>query len=162
MKKTSRVTALLLTLTAMLLLLCACGEPAAKNVPVSELCDKVASAVAAIAKADMQDPGENYVKGYMKKDASEIGEYVIRKNVMGTSLDEFGIFKAGAMTTDELKDMISAYLEILKASQMGYFPEEEPKLEASEIKVCGDYVMYCILGDADKEAAFNAFADALK
>ena len=40
-------------------------------------------------------------------------------------------------------------------------PEEKPKLESAEVHVKGDYVMYCILSDKDKTAAFKAFEDAL-
>lgn len=152
--------ALSLLLAALMLtgLLCACGG-SAKNVPVSELSEKVC---AALGKTDMTDPGANYVKGYMKHDASELGEYVIMKNVMGTSIDEFGIFKAGDLSTDALKEMIEGYLQILVDSWMNYQPEEKPKLDGAEIKVVGDYVMYTILSDADREAAFGAFSDALK
>lgn len=148
-------------LAAVLLagLLCGCGGSVRNDVPVSELSDKVC---AALGKTDMTDPGPNYVKGYMKKDAAEIGEYIILKNVMGTSIDEFGIFKAGNLSTDELKGMVGDYLQLLLDSWMNYQPEEKPKLDGAETKVVGDYVMYCILSDADRDTAFKAFSDALK
>ena len=159
MKKMRKTVSLLLAIVMLSALLCACGGSSAKNVPVSELSDKVCTA---LGKTDMADPGENYVKGYMKRDASEIGEYVIMKNVMGTNIDEFGVFKADKLSTDELKGMIEGYLQILVDSWMNYQPEEKPKLDGAEIKVSGDYVMYCILGDADRDTAFGAFTDALK
>lgn len=158
MKKYTKAVSLLLAAVMLAGLLCACGG-SAKNVPVSELSEKVCSA---LGKTDMADPGENYVKGYMKHDAAEIGEYVIMKNVMGTNIDEFGIFKAGNLSVNELKEMIEGYLQILVDSWMNYQPEEKPKLDGAEIKVVGDYVMYCILTDAGKDVAFGAFSDALK
>ena len=158
MNKTAKIISLLLAAAMLAALLCACGG-SAKNVPVSELSDKVC---AALGKSDMADPGANYVKGYMKHEASELGEYVIMKNVMGTNIDEFGIFKAGNLSTAELKEMIEGYLQILVDSWMNYQPEEKPKLDGAEVKVIGDYVMYCILSDADRDAAFGAFSDALK
>ena len=158
MKKYTKAVSLLLAAVMLAGLLCACGG-SAKNVPVSELSEKVCSA---LGKTDMADPGENYVKGYMKHDAAEIGEYVIMKNVMGTNIDEFGIFKAGNLSADELKEMTEGYLQILVDSWMNYQPEEKPKLDGAEVKVVGDYVMYCILSDADRSTAFGAFSDALK
>ena len=32
----------------------------------------------------------------------------------------------------------------------------------AEVKVQGDYVMYCILSDTEKTTAFKTFTDALK
>ena len=159
MKHVSKAVSLLLAAVMLAGLLCACGGSEAKNVPVTELSSKVCEA---LGMTDMTDPGANYVKGYMKHDASELGEYLIQKNVMGTSIDEFGIFKAGSLSTDELKEMIEGYLQLLLDSWMNYQPEEKPKLDGAEVKVVGDYVMYAILSDADRDAAFKAFSDALK
>ena len=148
----------LLLIAAVLTALCACGGKT-KNVPVSELADKVC---AALGKQDMADPGANYVRGYMRRTPDEIGEYVILKNVMGTNIDEFGIFKAGTMDAAAIKEMIEGYIKILQDSWMNYQPEEEPKLKGAEVRTVGDYVMYVILSDADKETAFKAFNAALK
>ena len=81
---------------------------------------------------------------------------------MGTSIDEFGVVKAGTMDAAAIKEMIEGYLKILQDSWMNYQPEEEPKLKGAEIRTVGDYVMYTILSDADKETAFKAFESALK
>ena len=159
MKNFQKIIALVLTVTALCALLCGCGGGKVKDVPVNELADKVC---AALGKSDMADPGANYVKGYMKHSPEEIGDYVILKNVMGTNIDEFGIFKAGTMDAAALKEMINGYIKILQDSWMNYQPEEEPKLKGAEIRTVGDYVMYTILSDADKETAFKAFESALK
>ncbi len=159
MKKLQKIISLLLAAAALCALLCACGGGKTKNVPVSELADKVC---AALGKTDMADPGANYVRGYMRRTPEEIGEYVILKNVMGTNIDEFGIFKAGTMDAAALREMIEGYIKILQDSWMNYQPEEEPKLKGAEIRSSGDYVMYVILSDADKTTAFKAFTDALK
>lgn len=156
-KQKNRVISALLAAALLCALLCACGKT--KDVPVSELADAVCQA---LGRDDMADPGEIYVKGYMKKSAEEIGEYVILKNVMGTSIDEFGIFKAGTMKVDALKTMVEDYLQLLQDSWMNYQPEEKPKLDAAEVKVTGDYVMYCILSDEDRASALDAFSAALK
>lgn len=158
MKNIKKPISLLLAVCALTALLCACGGTV-KNVPVADVAAKVS---AALGKTDMADPGANYVKGYMRHSPEEIGEYLIQKNVMGTNIDEFGIFKAGTMDAAALKDMIDGYIKILQDSWMNYQPEEEPKLKGAEVKTVGDYVMYAILSDADKETAFKAFESALK
>ena len=159
MKNIKKIISLLLVAAALAALLCACGGSKVKDVPVSELADKVA---AALGKSDMETIPDNYVKGYFRHDPSELGDYAILKNVMGTSIDEFGIFKAGTMTADQLKTMIEDYIKVLQDSWMNYQPEEKPKLDGAEIKTVGDYVMYASLSDADKETAFKAFEGALK
>ena len=159
MKNIKKALSLLLAVCALAALLAGCGGGKTKDVPVSELADKVS---AALGKSDMADPGANYVRGYMRRTPDEIGDYIIRKNVMGTNIDEFGIFKAGTMDAAALKEMIDGYLKILQDSWMNYQPEEEPKLKGAEVKTVGDYVMYVILSDADKAAAFKAFEAALK
>jgi hypothetical protein len=159
MKNYRRIISFLLAVTALAVLLAGCGGGKTKDVPVSDLADKVC---AALGKSDMADPGANYVKGYMKHSPEEIGDYIILKNVIGTNIDEFGIFKAGTMDAAALKTMIEGYIKILQDSWMNYQPEEEPKLKGAEVKTVGDYVMYAILSDADKTTAFKAFETALK
>ncbi len=159
MKNFKKTISLLLAIIALAALLAGCGGSKVKDVPVNELADKVA---AALGKSDMADPGANYVKGYMKHSPEEIGDYVILKNVMGTSIDEFGVFKAGTMDAAAIKEMIEGYLKILQDSWMNYQPEEKPKLDGAEIRVVGDYVIYAILSEADREAAFAAFEKELK
>ena len=149
---------LLLVCAALAALLTGCGGKT-KDVPVKDLADKVS---AAIGNSDMETIPDNYVKGYLRHEPSELGEFVILKNVMGTSIDEFGIFKAGAMTADQLKTMISDYIKLMQDAWMNYQPEEKPKLDNAEVKTVGDYVMYAILSDTDRAAAFKAFEGALK
>ena len=41
-------------------------------------------------------------------------------------------------------------------------PGERPKLDSAEVKIVGNYVMYAILSDSDRTAAFDAFSKALQ
>ena len=159
MKKDTRLVSLLLCLLLLTALLCGCGS-AAKSVPVAELVDAVTSAA---GLGELADPGESYVRGYLKKSADELGEYAIRMNVTGTNIDEFGIFKAGKLTVKELEETVKGYLQTRQDGWMDeYMPEEKPKLLSAEVKTVGDCVMYAILSDADRTAAFDAFSSALK
>lgn len=159
MKHIKKPLSLLLAVCALAALLAGCGGGKTKDVPVQELADKVG---AALGKSGMEAVPENYVKGYMKHSSEEIGDYIILKNMMGTNIDEFGIFKAGKMDAAAIKDMVNGYIKILQDSWMNYQPEEEPKLKGAELRTVGDYTMYVILSDADKETAFKAFEAALK
>ena len=156
-----KAISLLLALVMCLALLTACGGSAKKDVPVSDISAKVSDA---IGKTDsLVAVDSNYIRGYMKVDAAQFGEYSMMINAYGANIDEYGIFKAGDMSTKDIKTAVDAYLELRKAAWMDeYMPEEKPKLTNAEVRVSGDYVMYCILSDDDKAAAFGAFEDALK
>lgn len=162
MKKIYKISALVLALAMLCAMLCACGDNSdEKNVAVSEIAANVANT---IGKSDaLTSVDANWIKGWMKTDADELGEYVVMVNAYGANVDEFGVFKAGEMSASEIKTMLENYLKLRMDSWMDeYMPEEKPKLESAEIKVSGSYVMYCILSDSDSSAAFAAFEEALK
>lgn len=141
-----------------LMLLCACGSSETeKSVAIADL---AAAVDEALDKGDsLVAVDENYIKGYMKMDVSEI-EHTVKINAYGANIDEYGVFKGD---TKEIKSMLESYLKLRKESWMDeYMPEEKPKLTSAEIKTSGSYVIYCILSDADKTAAFDAFEETLK
>ena len=160
MKKFRVYAALVIAVMMFGIVFSACGSSAAKDVPVADVVEAVSKAV---GKTDLADPGESYVKGYMKKSAAEIGDYAIRMNVTGTNIDEFGVFKAGTMTVKELETLVKDYLQLRQDGWMDeYLPQEKPKLMNAEVNTVGDYVMYAILSEADCAAANDAFEAALK
>lgn len=161
MKKAS---SLLLSLTLLLsLLLTACGGTAVKNdVAVSELGTSIDSAIG--NSGDMVDAPESYITSSMKLDISSVSEYVVKINSRGVNIDEYGIFKAADdAQLKELQTLVKDYLQFrLDTWMVEYMPEELPKLESAEIKTVGNYVMYAILSDSGKKAAFSALEDSLK
>ena len=160
MKNKNRFAALLLALTMVLALLCACGNT--KDVEVSEI---VAALDAALNKGDnLVAVDETYIKGYMKLDVSEYDGFTVKINAKGVNIDEYGVFRAkDSSQVKDIKSAVEGYLQLRIDSWMDeYMPEEKPKLSAAEVQTRGNYVMYCILGDADKSAAFDAFDGALK
>jgi len=159
MKKLKKCIALLVIAATLFTLLVSCGDGREKDVSAAELADAVEKA---IGKSDMKDPGESYVKGYMKRSAEELGDFAIRKTVVGTSIDEFGVFKAGSMSTAELRSMLEGYIKLLQDAWMNYQPDEKPKLDGARITVQGGYVLLTILSDSDSDAAVKAFKAALK
>ncbi len=162
MKHLKKAISLLLAVLTLCTLLCACGGSSAKNVPAAQISEAVN---AAIGKADsLTNPPDSFITGYMKTEPSKFGDYVVCINAYGANIDEYGIFKAGAdMDAAAVKKTVEDYLALRLASWMEeYMPEEKPKLTNAEVRTEGDYVMYCILSDDDKAAAFQAFANVLK
>ena len=145
------------------MLLTACGGGSVKNdVAVSELAGSIDSAID--PDGELLDAPESYITSNMKLDLSTVSEYTVKINSRGVNIDEYGIFKA----TDDaqlqsLQTMVNDYLKFRVDSWMvEYMPEEFPKLQNAEVKVVGNYVMYAILSDSDKTAAFSAFEGSLK
>ena len=161
MKRIIRVILAALLLCAAFLTGCG-GETAQKDVPPAELSNAV---LEAIGMADtMVDMTGVVVEGYMSLSADQFGGCIVYHNSYGTGVDEFGVFKAGTLTAAEVRSAVEDYLEVLRETSMAplYTPEEVPKLEGAEVRAVGDYVMYCVLSDADRDAAFDAFESALK
>lgn len=99
-----------------------------------------------------------------KMDVSGASEYVIKINSYGVNIDEYGIFKAkDSASVPAVKKAVDNYIQNRKDAWMSeYMPEEYPKLDNAEVEVLGSYVMYAILDEADKAAAFTAFEAELK
>ncbi|MCM1149055.1 MAG: DUF4358 domain-containing protein [Butyricicoccus sp.] len=161
MKNKKRFGAAVLALAMVFALLCACGS-AAKDVAIE---DVVSTVDTALNKGDnLVEVDANYIKGYMKIDAAAYEGFTVKINAYGANIDEYGVFKAkDSAQAKEAKAAVEGYLQLRLDSWMdAYMPEEKPKLTSAEIKTSGNYVMYCILSDADKSAAFGAFDGALK
>lgn len=161
MKKTLSILLPALLLCALLLTGCG-GETTQKDVSLDELSGAV---LEAIGMTDtMVDTTDVIVEGFLQLSPDQFGGCVVYRNSYGTSVDEFGLFKAGTLTLEEIKSAVEDYLNVLRETSMAalYTPEEVPKLEGAQVRTVGDYVMYCVLSDADMDAAFDAFASALQ
>lgn len=160
MKKTFSLILAMQLLCA--LFLTACGETSQQDVSSADLSKKV---LEAIGRADtMVDTTGVVVEGYMHLSTDQFGDCSVYHNSYGTGVDEFGVFKAGTLKAVEIMGVVEDYLVMLRETSMAalYTPEEVPKLDGAEVRAIGDYVMYCVLSDADRDAAFDAFASTLK
>lgn len=159
MKKQVRYLALALVLALTLPVLAACGGGDGKEPKVSfdEMVAAVDKAIGNDGTMIAVDAG--YLKGSMKMEAADYAEYVVKINGFGVSIDEYGIFKGGdADQVKAIEEAVKTYFQFRKDAWMDeYMPEEKPKLEAAAYKTVGNYVMYAILSDENKEAAFKAF-----
>jgi major membrane immunogen (membrane-anchored lipoprotein) len=162
MRNTARYAALLVMLALALSLLSACGKSSSvADVPVEELAQKVDEAIGNDGTLIAVDA--DYIKGYMRMDVSDYVGFVVKINAYGANIDEYGIFKgADEKQAKEIAKAVEDYLQLREDTWMEeYMPEEKPKLLAAEYKVLGNYVMYAILWDEEKAAAFDAFTSAL-
>ena len=158
-----KIVALIIVVALLATALCACGgKTETKNVPAADIAAAVAEK---IGKTDSLTAVEaNWVRGWMKTDASLFGDYTVMVNVYGANVDEYGIFKAGEdMSAADVEKTVQAYPDLRLQSWMDeYMPEEKYKVEDASYKVLGDYVMYCILSAEDSAAAFASFEGMLK
>ncbi len=155
----------LLILCAVMLLgaLTACGGASVKdNVACADLATAVESGAG--GSIDMIDAPDSYIAGTMKMSSSDYADKVVKINSRGINVDEYGIFKgADKKQTESIKAALEAYIQLRKDIWIAdYMPEEYPKLDNSEIKVVGNYVMYTILSNEARDTAVKSFEDALK
>ena len=144
----------------LVLVLCACGGSSGKDVPIADIVTAVDGVIAGSENLAEADAG--MVEGFMKLAEDGYADCAVKIS-SGTSFDEYGVFQAAdGSQAKTIAEALEAYLQLKLETDMGYQPEELPKLEKAEVKTSGNYVMYCILDDAEKSAAFGAFEDALK
>ena len=88
-------------------------------------------------------------------------------SVSSQNIDEIGVFhgqnEAEAKEIyAKIEDYLEDQIEHQSAFIASYAPEELPKLTNSEVRRFGNYVIYIILPEEDKEDAFDAIEEALK
>lgn len=153
----------LIAATLAIFLLSACGAKTAQvrnDIAVSE----VSVAVTAVLGEDtLVSVPETYYAGAMNLNTADFEGYNVKINSKGINIDEFGVFKAkDPSQVAAVEQAVKDYLQFrLDTWMVEYMPEEHPKLENSEVKTVGNYVMYAILSDEGKKDAFDAFEKSL-
>lgn len=163
MKRSVRNISAILSAVLLIALLAACGSSSnyRDDVPAADIATSVDAVLA--NGADMKEYSETYITGSMGMDVNEFSEYSVKAASKGATVDEYGIFKgADASSAKQIEASVKEYLKMRVDTFMSeYMPEELPKIENAEVKVCGSYVMYAILSDDERAAAFEAFETAL-
>jgi len=146
-------------------LLTACGGKSGSAEIRNDVAVKdISSAIAACLSDDaLVSVSATYISGSMKMDVSDYDSYDVKINSKGVNIDEYGVFKAkDSAQVSLVEKAVDSYLQMRRDTWMKeYMPEEFPKLESAEVKTAGNYVIYAILSDNDKKAAFDAFNKAL-
>ncbi len=162
--KKSFTGAILAIIIALSAILSSCGvenSTYSSDIAVSELGAAVDEALG--FSETLTEVPDDYIKGMMGIDTSAFADYTVKIRASGANIDEYGIFKApDGMAVSDVENIIGNYLEMrLEIWMDEYMPEEKPKLENADIEIMGSYVVYCILDDASKDAAFGAVKSAL-
>ena len=129
-----------------------CGkkeDAGTKDVPVSQIRDAVAEAYGENYFADYQ-MSEEEAGTLLQTDTENWEEFVAEKAMISTRVDTFVAVKAKEGKAEDVKGQMESYQEYLKKDTMQY-PMNLPKIQASEVKVYGDYVFFIMLGAADEE-----------
>ena len=156
-------TICLLLILAALLALGACGKKAAwrTDVPLTTLAETVEKHLDGNRLVTMQ---ESFLKGSMKMDPAIFSDWLVKLDNYG-KIDEYGVFKApNEAGVTAVKQAAEDYLKLRREDTWmeEYMPEEKPKLTQAEVKVCGLYVIYVIVGDDVRGPILTDFENALK
>lgn len=154
--------ALLLLLCLLLLLPAGCGKQAwREDLTIEALTKVVERHLDGNSLAEMTS---GYLSGSMKLDPAMFADHMVKVNARGVSIDEYGIFRArDAESVGEVREAVEGYLQRRMDQWMDeYMPEEKPKLEQAEIRECGLFVIYVIVGDDIRQPILDAFEAALK
>ena len=162
--KRSKTVSLILAALLFVCVLAGCGGGSkyADNVAASDIAARVEEAIGR-SDGSMVVFDEAYVKGSMQMDPSAFADYVFEMNSVGTSIDEFGIVKAkSASEVKAVEKQVEDYLKFRNDNwNPSYLADERPKMEAASFKTFGNYVVYAVLDDSTKEAAFKAVESCL-
>lgn len=160
----SRITALIIASLTLLTLICSCGDKPASYKDDVALATLQAAAEAKLTGTDTfvtQD--SDYVEYMMEIGKTEFVEGLVRWQASGASADEYGIFKASdAEGAKILGDLLRNYLKKRDETwNPSYDADQYPKLKNAEVKVYGNYAVFCILSDADRANVFTAIENTL-
>lgn len=155
----------LLILTAMTVCcLAACGESTASYATDISVADLSAAADAAIGGENpLTVVPDDYIIGMNQIDISVFADYVVKMQTIGANIDEYGIFKApDSESVASIEKIAKDYIQMrIDTWNPSYLAEDRPKVDNATVKVMGQYVMYCILADDAKSAAFAAVENKL-
>ncbi len=96
-----------------------------------------------------------------------VTEHTVRYSDAVSNIDEFGIYhitRGGARALEAMlteKYLSASYLKNREWYD-SYIPTETPKLRDAETRTYGNYVVYAIMGEEEKERLFEVVEEALE
>lgn len=157
-----KLIAITLISAAIIALSVSCGETTYKNdISVADL---KSSVEAKLANTDtFTDLDSDYIEYMMEIEASAYTEAIVRWQASGISADEYGIFKAESTEkAEKLGNLLKNYLaKRVDTWNPSYDAAERPKIDNAEVKVMGNYAVFCILSESDRTAVFTAVESEL-
>lgn len=151
MRKSIRFSACIF-ICATLLTSCSSKEYR-KDIGCLELCDLAIESFS--DKKGYSEYSANFIEYEFGENAQNADDSAILYSEKVEDINEIGIFFAD--DEDDVRDIAKdcrKYLEDMKENKRAfissYAPTELPKLDSAGVKICGNYVIYCIL---DKDTA---------
>lgn len=94
-----------------------------------------------------------------------VTDYEIYLAPTASNINQVGVYHVQDGHAEELETILSDYLKKSYEDNgnwyNSYIPKETPKLRDAEVKVFGNYVVYAILNQTDREVFFGAVEEAL-
>lgn len=161
MKKIISVITILATL-ATLLALASCTESYIDTVSSAELADIGIKALSTSGNTRVED--EDFLLEFTDEELDYLVDFTVISAVEAKNINEIGIFHVESGSANDMKKLVSKYVENKQASYraMDYFPEEVEKIDFATVKVFGNYVVYSFLGELDTESFYSAVENAIK
>ena len=163
MKKTALLLLALISAITLTFSSCSGSSDTAADIPVADLTAAADGHIANAAKLSAVD--DDYIKGSLEVDPAMLSEYILKIQVSGTEIDQYGIFKvADENNVQAVADSLNAYLDMMRANweALPYQPQEKPKLDSAGVEIIGNYVLFTILSAEESDAVVNAVNDMLK
>ena len=162
MKKTTALFILTLLCLSVMLISCGGDSDVVSDVPVVELSTAVDGLIANGSKLSAVDG--DYVKGSLELDTALLEDYILKIQVSGTEIDQYGIFKAADEANIEaVENALNSYLDTMRTNwgNFNYLPEEKVKLDNSSVETIGSYVVFTILSEDESTAVIDRINEML-
>lgn len=157
MKKSVKYLSFALALITLLLTLAACNSTGSYRNDLDT--DAIINSLT--VKVPIEDgyyeADDDYVDFYFPASDHIIDDSEIMFARASTNKNQIGVFKAEAGKVEELKKLCEDYIKTTQerwVAQADYTPAEHPKIAEAEVRVYGNYVIYAMLLEADREIVF--------
>ncbi len=144
--------------------LCACGlHEYRDDVPLSTLSETARGVLS--ADTNYLSIDVDYLGDYFQAPDYLLEGTILRADV-GNNLDEIGIFHVAGGNASAMKRLLSDYLtrsyEQNRDWYDSYIPHETPKLRDAEIEIMGNYVIYTILSEQNRDTVEDVLEEVLE
>jgi len=155
---------ILIALSFALTVLSSCGgnQEVSASVPVADIVSEIDTLLSNADKLSAVD--DDYVKGMFEIDTAMLDEYVLKIQVSGTEIDQYGIFKtADEANISAVETALNGYIDTVKTNwnNFNYLPEEKTKLDNASVETIGNYVIFTVLSEDESAAVIDKINEIL-
>lgn len=136
---------------------CSSKTAYADNLSCAELMDAAEDSVP--VRFGYETYGSEHLQYYFS-DTELPDDHCLRYSALSEDINEIGIFHTnGKEDRKAVQQLCQSYLKELKEEKSafiaGYAPEELPKLEYAEVRCFGNYTVYAIASESEREKIFD-------